>query len=531
MTFTMNPFHKKTVQAFFVAAAGVFPTASTAQDVTLKSPDGTVNIIGEFIDYTDGHYVIRTGLGDLRIAGSRVNCEGAACPILDGRNANLKIAGSDDIGLGLMPLLMSGYASHLGAEAKIDTTDDGAKVLGQLIGDGGFGDQIGSYSVSSTSSSDAFLALLDKSASLGMSSRRIFPAEARELRDNGAGNMVSPAQEHIVAIDSLVLVAHPDNPVDQLTVAQLRDVYSGNIVNWSELGGADVPITMIGRPEGSGNRDLFEARMFGGDPVALSASATIAEDNNAVAKLVNSEPGALGYVGYAFQRGAKPLSLVSECGIRATPDAFSAKTEEYALQRRLYFYTREDTADDSVGNFLDYVTSPRADPVISKAGFISLGILSQEQSPEGDRAKSLSDTSVDQFEGAVMGEMIEAMAEYDRLSTTFRFNTGSSRMDERGVADMARLASHLETQPEGTKVLFVGFTDSVGAFASNRTLSEGRAGDVQQAVNDFAGARLAHVEMAHTGFGEIAPSACNTTEGGRSMNRRVEVWIGKDTQS
>jgi len=123
-----------------------------------------------------------------------------------------------------------------------------------------------------------------------------------------------------------------------------------------------------------------------------------------------------------------------------------------------------------------------------------------------------------------MREMLGQMVNYDRLSTTFRFRTGSSRMDERGRIDMKRLVDFLRDKPEGTKVMLVGFTDSIGAFESNRELSIGRAGEVRQALLEAAGGEMPNIEFDHTGFGEIAPSACNTSENGRAVNRRVEVW-------
>ena len=73
--------------------------------------------------------------------------------------------------------------------------------------------------------------------------------------------------------------------------------------------------------------------------------------------------------------------------------------------------------------------------------------------------------------------------------------------------------------------MFVGFTDDVGAFDSNRQLSFGRAEQVMAELQNFAGDRLAGIEMASTGFGEIAPTACNTSDNERRINRRVEVWI------
>ncbi len=512
-------------RALITFAAGALPMSVLADEVTLKSADGTVNLVGEFVDFVDDNYVIRTGLGDLRIAANRVRCEGDACPVFDTATADIQIAGSDTVGLGMMPLLISGYASHLNAEASVIATETRGQILANLVGDGGFGDEIGSYLVTSTSSGDAFSTLLDGTAQIGMSSRRIRPAEARALRDNGAGNMVSAEQEHVIAVDSLVVITHPENPIKELSLEQLRGIYSGAITNWSEVGGADAEIKLITRVDGSGTRAVFESRIFGEIEPSLVSTAAVVEGNNEMAAMVNDDPFALGYVGYAFQRGAKALSVVNECGISVTPDAFSAKTEEYALQRRLYLYNRSDAIDASTQDFVDYTVSKDADGVIAKAGFIDLGISRREQALDGARARALLDPNVDAYEGGVMREMLSEMVDYDRLSTTFRFATGSSRLDERGLLDMARLADFLEAQPEGTKVRFVGFTDGVGAFDSNRTLSESRANQVMAELAAFAGDRVANLEMGVSGFGEIAPSACNINENGRTINRRVEVWI------
>ena len=115
---------------------------------------------------------------------------------------------------------------------------------------------------------------------------------------------------------------------------------------------------------------------------------------------------------------------------------------------------------------------------------------------------------------------------YDRLSTTFRFRTGSAKLDERGDLDMKRLADYLEAMPKGTKILFVGFTDNVGSFQGNRSLSLTRARKVAAQLRAFAGDRLSGIEVDAAGFGEIAPATCNISENGRAVNRRVEVWIG-----
>jgi phosphate transport system substrate-binding protein len=513
------------ISALAIAAATIIPTAAVSDQVQLKSSDGTVNLTGDFVDFQDDHYIIRTALGDLRISAARVRCEGEACPTFEVESADLVIKGSDTVGLGLMPLLVSGYASFLDAEASIKATDREGEILAELVGDGGFGDEMGSILVTSSTSGDAFTTLMDQSAHIGMSARRIKPQEARDLKETGAGNMVSPGQEHIVAVDSLVIITHPSNPIQQVSVDQLRDIYAGTITNWNELGGEDAPIKVVNRQEGSGTRSVFDTGVFGEAGPVAAADQVIVDDNNTMASMVNEDPNAIGYVGYAFQRGAKALSLVNECGMLTEPDAFSAKVEEYALQRRLYLYNRGDAPNDDANKFVDFALSDDADGVIAKAGFIDLSVKRKSQDMTGSRARALLDPNVDAYEGGVMREMLGEMVNYDRLSTTFRFRTGSSKLDERGRIDMARLTEFLEGQAEGTKVLFVGFTDNVGAFDSNRSLSVNRAQQVIDELAAFAGDSITGIEIAAAGYGEVAPSACNITENGRAVNRRVEVWI------
>ncbi|MEM9585213.1 MAG: phosphate ABC transporter substrate-binding/OmpA family protein [Pseudomonadota bacterium] len=510
----------------------MLPTTASAEDVTLKSADGTVDLVGEFVALEDGVYILRTVLGDIRVAASRVRCEGAACPTFDDVSADVQIAGSDAIGLGMMPLLMNGFASTMDAEVEMNNVAEGTSIA-TLVSDGGFGDDVGSYIVASSTDDSAFSSLLEKDATIGMSSRRITRDEARALRASGAGSMVSPAQERIVAIDNVVVVTHPSNPVQELTNDQLRGIFSGQIRNWSEVGGNDQPINVVLREDGSSSHEYFMNYLYEGEAPKYVAQA-IGRNDQDVSNVVYADRYAIGYVGFAFQRGTNAVNLVNECGITISPDAFGAKTEEYDLSRRMYLYSRGDTQDEQSKDLLDYIVSASADNVIAKSGFIDLGVTRNTEENAANRARSLEDQLAGynaNFEGQVAKEMLEQMKDYDRLSTTFRFRTGSSKVDERGRFDMVRLIDFLEGEAQGTKVTFVGFTDDVGAFEGNRHISEDRANALMNAVSDASEGRLSHIQMASAGYGEIAPAACNATERGRAINRRVEVWVSKEQKS
>jgi len=503
------------------------PMAATADEVSLRSTDGTINVNGELIEVRDGSYIIRTALGELNIAVSRVVCEGDACPSFEEVSADVAIVGSEAMGLRLMPLLMAGYATSLDAEADITNTSR-EEGIATLIGDGGFGDEIGSFSFAATGDDSGFNALLTQDAQIGMSSRRIVVDEARALRADGSESMVGQDQERIVAVDSVLVITHADNPVQTLTTEQLRGIFSGEILNWAEVGGDDKEINLVNYETDSSNYEFFMSYLYGEDiPEALPDA--VAADDQVAANVVFQDQYSIGYVGYAFQRGTRPITVVSECGISMLPDAFAAKTEEYELSRRMYMYNRGDTLGDQAREFLSYVASEDADGVILKSGYIDLGIERRAQESDDARRVAMQqvlDTGQSGFEGTLMQEAVDLMDGNDRLSTTIRFRAGSSRIDERGQTDMERLVRYLEGEPSGTTVTFVGFTDDVGAFEANRTLSSDRAAQIASEVEALsAETGLSGISFASAGFGEIAPNACNSTEQGRSINRRVEVWI------
>ena len=507
------------------------PAATLADPVTLKSADGSVDLVGELVRFENNIYTIKTIVGELNVSADQMICAGADCPVFEEEvETDMVLAGSDTVGLGLMPLLLEGWAASLDAEATMINAQGAGNVIAQIVADQGFGEPINAIKVSSTTSGDAFRNLLSGRADIGMSSREISAEEANVLRAAGKGDMGHPAQEHIIAVDSLVVIVHPDNTVGQLKMDQIAKIYSGEIRNWSEVGGKNAPITIHDFNKGSGTRSSFMKAVFGENKGTFE-NAVVQPSNAEMSDTISSDPNAIGYVGYAFQRGAKALPLVNECGITMNPDSFSVRTEEYSLQRRLYLYNTANGLSEEADAFVRYVQSEEADEMIEKSGFVSLGIDSRPQATDSVRARALLQPTQDAFADSKQIEMLETMAAYDRLSSTFRFRTGSSQLDQRAPLDMERLTEHLKDAPEGTKVLFVGFTDSVGTYRNNQNLSERRAAAVMNKLIDVSGGVLNNVQMASTGFGEIVPSACNINDQGREINRRVEVWVSAPGQS
>ncbi|MEM8869955.1 MAG: phosphate ABC transporter substrate-binding/OmpA family protein [Pseudomonadota bacterium] len=516
-------FFRSTAAAAALSIAAFAPQSAAAQEVTLRSNDGSVAMQGVILDFADGFYQFQTELGVLRLSAARMICEGNACPSLEQVDADLVFKGSDTLAQGIMPLLMSGFASELGAEADVRNGPRQGTAVAELVGDGGFGDPIGNYLIEATNTDDGFDALLDDTANVALSARRIRPDEARALRAVGAGNMVDVRQERIVAVDPVTVIVNPSNNVDLLTSEQLTGIFSGTIRNWSQVGGPNAPITVVTREAGTAIREFFDERVLGSAPI--SADANVTDDNNTMAAEVNADPNAIGFVGYAFQRGAKPLTLELTCGIVATPSPFASKTEEYPLDRRLYMYVTENGLTDTTSQFLDFATSAAADGAIAKAGFVDLGITRLTEDLSEEKVQSMRNSAIDAYERGFADALVEDRLTWDRLSSTFRFASGSSRLDERGRIDLQRLVDYLAQQPDGTEVALVGFTDSDGAFDGNRTLAIQRARQVAAELDQLGGSLLNGINFDTKGYGELSPAACNDNNLGKRVNRRVEVWI------
>lgn len=518
----MNSVFKK---AILLGTALSWPMMSAAQEITLKSADGGIDLTGELVEYQDNVYVLKLPLGTIRVAGDRVECIGAACPDTDVLDVEVTIAGSDTIALGLMPVLLSGYAASLEAEPQVSDTIGSVERNVQFIGNEGYGDLIKSFRVRSSVSSDAFANLLGKSTEIGVSSRRITVEEARTLKEYGAGSMVRPSNEHVMANDSIVVVTHPDNPVKSISMKDLAAVYNGEITNWSALGGTDTPINVVHLRRGAGTRSVFEERVM---EAVTGAPARVVEAENveAVARTVYSDPEAIGYVSYAFTYGAQPVTLTNECGISVEPTAFSAKTGEYPLTRPLYFYTRGDTVTPEAEEFISWAKSEEADNAILKTGFIDLSVSRVSQSGDSARATDLNAAmaNMDSYEAGFAQNLMTAMRGYDRLSSTFRFRAGSSRLTPQSRVVLGRMIDYLADQP-ATTVKLAGFTDDQGAFTANIDLAQERADQMVQEIKDVARGRLDHITFETAGYGPLAPVACNASQNGRAINRRIEVWI------
>ena len=487
--------------------------------VVLTSHDGAARVEGEMIGFDGRTYTLRTSVGTITIDVDQVSCEGEGCPIQALDSNQLNLAGSNIIGDGLMPSLIEGYGDALGAEMVREVGAGDNERVFRLVNNAG--NDVASVHVAVQDTTAAFSALANGTAAIGLASRRVNEAEA------GLTGLRDSPNEHILALDGLIVIVHPDNPVRALALDQIAAIFAGQTTNWAELGGPDQPISVYVPDDRTGTYNLFETIAMAPRGLSITESAERLKDHADLSDLVSIDPAGIGVTGFAYARGTRMVAIRQECGLVSLPTSFDIKTEEYPLSRRLYAY--DSGADDQsvhARGLLDFALSDAAQPIIAEAGFIDRDIESQGIEIQGARlAHSL--TSPEEFSLPVFREMLTEIKDAERLSPTFRFTLGSSNLETRSQSEAERFARLLAGGAyRGKDILLVGFTDSIGEFDVNRHLAARRAQSVLDTLKTaVAEGALDAVPIVIQSYGDLTPVGCNETAEGRELNRRVEVWI------
>ena len=506
--------------------------SAAAEEVTLQMSGSQVVFTGELLGFDENSYTVALeNLGTLRLARSKFDCVGGACP--DGAPAQVAslnagpdfgIHGSNTIGAQLMPALIEGYAETIGAKVVKRVGEDPEEVEIELLGSDG--KKLSIVDLRSHGSGTSFPALARGEAQIGMSSRPIKEKELTFMDLAGFLGMSSPGREHILALDGLLVIVSPDNPLASISNADLAKVFSGEISNWAELGMAPGQINLYARDDKSGTYDTFNSLVLKPAKRKISGQARRFESNAELSDAVAGDPLGMGFTGIAYQRNAKPLAIASGCGIVQKPSTFGVKTEEYPLSRRLFLYTTPNLTAPHGRQLLDFALSEEAQDIIVDVGFIDQTADRLPFSQQGDRLAAALGATSDSFDMNLMREATASLSNAERLSTTFRFRSGSSELDNKALQDVSRLATLIERNAaRGRQFLLVGFADSAGPFQENQRLSLARARTVRSALQAVSGRDLSQGELEVLGLSEIMPVACNDSGRGRALNRRVEVWL------
>jgi len=195
---------------------------------------------------------------------------------------------------------------------------------------------------------------------IGDASRPIKNKELKKARAAG----INPVG-NVVAKDAIAIVVNNANPISKITVDQIKKIYTGEIVNWKELGGPNKKIVIASRDSSSGTYETFETKVLKGAKVL--AGALKLPSNKAVATTVAQTPEAIGYVGLGYVTDA--LKAVPVNGVEASVATVNDAT--YPISRSLFMYT-QGKPKGKVKNFIDFILSSEGQSIVSEVGFVPL---------------------------------------------------------------------------------------------------------------------------------------------------------------
>lgn len=517
-----------------------------------------------FIQYAiseDGQAVMAGKGGLIKIEGTQYqvvdtpdlivpSTAGVSSTTSDGRPEKiiLRLAGSNTVGAACAVNLAINYfmekrqASNPNAKIEDHTTPletpEGESALAHEImcdpdGDG----TLQTIEVQPTGSSDAFRDLHQGLCDIGMASRPITDAEKNYL-DPICGNLAVPDAQFVLGMDALAIIVSPKNKLDHITLEQLRLVFTGEITNWSQLGGPDEPIHIHSRPDRSGTYKYFCDSVLLGRTVP--DSATRHPENSQEVSAVASDSDGIGFAPVSTA-GAAEVLKVGEEGSDAfyLPSEETVQSGEYppALCRYLYFYVPSSVPHsytvaarlnwDRAREFAEMSQSWRGQAIVAASGFIT-------ETSNGDasgKTRPMKGESMEDFIGRLAKleqtaqahsadlkpRFIDGMV-YPRL--LFDTNEWILTTESRNVIDR-QLGSWLKIYPDAAKAGLIaeGWSDSVGSDDVCMQLSLKRAQTVANYISQTLG-----VPVTAIGKGKSSELP-NTSEVNKHQNRRVVIKL------
>ena len=206
-------------------------------------------------------------------------------------------------------------------------------------------------------------ALINGTTDIAAASRPIKPAEVDKLK----ARFASVGFAFPIARDGLSIYLHESNPVKQLTLQQLKDIYSGAITNWKQVGGKDALIILYSRENSSGTYTYFKDNVLMGRD--YSPRAQTLQGTAAVVNAVANDPNGIGYGGAAYAKGLHIAAVKKDDKSPAvTPSMETVRSGQYPITRYLYLYSRVKPSGDMKA-FLDWAVSPEGQELVTKVGY------------------------------------------------------------------------------------------------------------------------------------------------------------------
>ncbi|MGH1351725.1 MAG: phosphate ABC transporter substrate-binding/OmpA family protein [Methyloligellaceae bacterium] len=537
--------------ALFVTMLPSFAAFANNEEVSLKLKKGSLVFTGALIGYNERSFVLRTSqYGHITLDATKFDCITPNCGTLlqvylvraknevkkrrrpehkisfiGKASPDFSVHGSNTIGSRLMPALVKGFAKRNGYQ--VVEKGEGKEI--KLILKRHNGEVLTTIDLQRHGSSTAFPALEKGKAILGMSDRRIKKDEIAKLAATGAPGMSSSDKEHVIGVDGILVIVSPKNTITSLTKKQMARIFSGEVKNWSEVGGPPGKINVYAPDSKSGTFSTFRSLVLKPNKLKLIKSAQRYASNSELSDKVSSDANSIGITGFAYKGRSKPIAIASSCGIMHGPSQFNVSTDEYPLSRRLYLYTNKKVQNKYARALLAFSKDASStEGILKQKGFIGRSIGIQPFHEQGQRMSAIFTSPTAHVDMKLLKQFSKDLHKGSRLSFTVRFQPNSSLFDSESLQLFGQLGRFIVTNKmEKNYFILAGFSDSRGHFEKNLVLSKSRAMQVAQKLREATRGFIDPSRVLVKAYGELLPVACNDTPAGRARNRRVEIWTVK----
>jgi phosphate transport system substrate-binding protein len=227
-------------------------------------------------------------------------------------------------------------------------------------------------SVTGGGSGTGIAALVNDTIDIANASREIKPEEIKQAMDNG----VKPV-EFVVARDAIAVIVNPNNPVSQLTIKQISDIYSGKINNWNEVGGEDRVIVRLSRETNSGTHVFFLENVIRmgskTDKTLFSSDTLLLPSSEGITAETRDNPNAIGYDGLGYVTPeVKVIAIAPDSSSPyILPSADTVNQGQYPIARDLYMYTNNQPTG-AIADYINWVMTPEAQNIVTQLGFVPI---------------------------------------------------------------------------------------------------------------------------------------------------------------
>ncbi|MHA3916159.1 substrate-binding domain-containing protein [Halovulum sp. GXIMD14793] len=511
----------RTLFPCLLALSICFGHTAAAQQVRLDSINGTASISGELLEYDGVNFKVQTPVGVFSVNAATVVCSGAGCPNLDALPSVFAISAPPGLAALLVPDIITTYGEDQDADVFQDLAGDNSSAFRIVSSDG---QEQADITLNARSSTEAIADLLSGQSAIAVSDRAVTDQEQAAFEQSGKGSF-GASNEQMLALDGLVVVVAPENPVRTIDPQSLAKVFSGEVVNWSQLGGASAPIEILVPGQGSSAMDALQTSVLAPNGKSLGAQLQVVEDGF-VSDLVLNNPNAIGIGTFSTLRNARALSIAGLCGLPIEASVFTIKSGEYPLVQPVHLYFARQSLPLHARQMLDYAKNDFVQSIVLDSGLVDRSVSTRSIDSHGQHLISAITDVRDTDTLVAVQRLFGNLSEAERLSTMFWFPPSDTRPSDTLSEQAQALAAYFNTIDMTNKEIQVlGFSDRLEDTTESADLSRQRAETVRDLLVQAGGNAPWLGNVRTFGYASIAPLGCNDDESGRALNRRVEVWL------